>query len=89
MNTPPSRGSGTERDLTLTWLRNAASGGSLTEAHGDLPFRAKPLINAFAKKLYASGGKQEQEGVRRTFDPSRLFSLLSSCSPSLTFLLFI
>lgn len=25
--------------------------------------RAKPLINAFAKKLHALGGKQEQEGV--------------------------
>lgn len=32
---------------------------------GDLLSRAKPLINAFAKKLHAVGGKQEQEGVGR------------------------
>lgn len=37
---------------------------------GDLPCRAKPLINAFAKKLHAVGGKQEQEGVGRYTRPA-------------------
>jgi len=38
---------------------------------GDLPSRAKPLINAFAKKLHAVGGKQEQEGVGRARSDTR------------------
>lgn len=37
----------------------------------DLPSRAKPLINAFAKKLHAVGGKQEQEGVGRARSDTR------------------
>lgn len=53
---------------------------SLLEVRGDLPSRAKPLINAFAKKLHAVGGKQEQEGVGRARSNTR--DLCSSFSPS-------
>lgn len=50
--------------------RDFSPGGSL-EVRGDLPSRAKPLINAFAKKLHAVGGKQEQEGVGRARSNTR------------------
>lgn len=53
---------------------------SLLEVRGDLPSRTKPLINAFAKKLHAVGGKQEQEGVGRARSNTR--DLCSSFSPS-------
>lgn len=64
----------------LAFLSLFLSSFSLLEVRGDLPSRAKPLINAFAKKLHAVGGKQEQEGVGRVRSNTR--DLCSSFSPS-------
>lgn len=64
----------------LAFLSLFLSSFSLLEVRGDLPSRAKPLINAFAKKLHAVGGKQEQEGVGRARSNTR--DLCSSFSPS-------
>ena len=52
---------------------------------GDLPSRAKPLINAFAKKLHAVGGKQEQEGVGRARSNTRDLGRFLSLARSLPF----
>lgn len=62
---------------------------ALPRSVGDLPSWAKPLINAFAKKLHAVSGKQEQEGVGRARSDTQDLSFFSpSLSLSLLFCFF-
>lgn len=67
-----------QRGVNLRERPDRAATSAPPAPSGDLPCRAKPLINAFAKKLHAVGGKQEQEGVGRVRSDT---ALLSATSP--------